>query len=222
MFGPRIVGSKDVELRPPTLDDHKRFGRWMLEPETSRFWGGRFADLRDETAEERHKKDGNSETGVLWTIAYRGEPVGFTGLFDIDWIARDAESGIFIGRADLYGRGIASEAVGLRTAFAWSALRLHRVHNWIALGNRGSRRANEKAGYVEMGRMERVSFRSGEWHDDWLGEVFPPGARPATLDVPPQEGQRRQESLRASSEAVLPRPSDGSRSQQTKGRKLHQ
>ena len=37
-----------------------------------------------------------------------------TGVFDIDWVSRDGETGIFIGRHDLYGRGIASEAVRLR------------------------------------------------------------------------------------------------------------
>ncbi len=188
MFGPRLVGASDIELRPPTLDDHKQFRRWMVEPETTRFWGGRMIDPRDEAAEERHKKDGNDDRSVMWTIAYRGEPVGFAGLFDIDWIARDAESGIFIGRHDLYGRGIATEAVRLRTDFAWTQLRLRRVHNWIALGNRGSRRANEKAGYRQMGRMRHVWFRSGQWHDGWLGEVFPPDDVPATLLGPSKGG----------------------------------
>src|SRR5204862_411532 len=82
------------------------------------------------------------------------------------------ESGIFIGRGDLYGRGIASEAVRLRTDFAWREMNLHRVHNWISLRNRGSRRANEKAGYRQMGLMKHYGFRSGQWYDDWLGEVF--------------------------------------------------
>ena len=91
---------------------------------------------------------------------------------------RDAESGIFIGRHDLYGKGIASEAIRLRTAYAWSELRLRRVHNWIGLRNRGSRRANEKAGYRQMGRYPRSWFRSGQWHEEWLGEIFAPGQEP--------------------------------------------
>jgi len=148
----------------------------MLDPGPSRFWGGRAADLREEKIKERFQDSAKAEDQILWSIAYEGETVGFTGLFDIDWIARGAESGVFIGRSDLYGRGIASEAVRLRTEFAWSELRLHRVHNWIALGNRGSRRANQKAGYRQIGLMKNVWFRSGEWHHGWLGEVFPPGA----------------------------------------------
>jgi RimJ/RimL family protein N-acetyltransferase len=187
MFGPRLDGKNGVSLRAPTLDDHKIFVRWMLEPETSRFWGSRTADFRDEAFAERHQKNADDTTGVIWSIAYENETVGFAGLFDIDWVARDCESGIFIGRADLYGRGIASETVRLRTEFAWRELRLHRVHNWISLRNRGSRRANEKSGYRQMGLLKRYGFRSGQWYDDWLGEVFPPDS-PAATFVPPSKG----------------------------------
>lgn len=187
MFGPGLEGTNGVMLRVPTLDDHKTFARSMLEPEATRFWGGRLIDFRDEAFEERHKKSAADDNGVLWSIAYEHETVGFTGLFDIDWITRDCESGIFIGRSDLYGRGIASEAIRLRTEFAWHELNLRRVHNWISVRNRGSRRANEKAGYRQMGLLKRYVFRSGQWYDDWLGEVFP-AESPAGTFLPPSKG----------------------------------
>ena len=187
MFGPRLDGANGVSLRTPTIDDHGAFVRWMLEPEVTRFWGGRIADIREEAFLERHKKEADDPTTVMWSIAFENETIGFTVLFAIDWIARDAESGIFIGRHDLYGRGIASEAIRLRTEFAWRELRLERVHNWISIRNRGSRRANEKAGYRQMGLMKRYVFRSGQWYDDWLGEVFSPDSAAGTF-VPPSKG----------------------------------
>jgi RimJ/RimL family protein N-acetyltransferase len=173
MFGPRIVGENGVELRPPVLEDYHLFRAWQLEPEVTRFWGPRFSTQTPANAEENMKKDGERRTSVSWSIAYQGETVGFTGVFDIDWTRRDGETGIFIGRHDLYGRGIASEAVRLRMAFIWNELRLHRTHNWIALANQGSWRANQKAGYGQIGTYPRSWFRSGEWFDEWLGEAFP-------------------------------------------------
>ncbi len=173
MLGPRIAGEKSVELRPPTLEDARLYGRWQLEPEVGRFWGPRFGDVSDEHAEKRFRETAEARETIMWTIAHQSEPVGFTGIFDIDWVARDGESGIFIGRHDLYGRGIASQAVRLRTAYAWFELRLHRVHNWIGVANLGSRRANEKAGYRQVGIIPRAWFRSQEWYDVWLGEAFP-------------------------------------------------
>ena len=173
MLGPKLEGRNGVSLVPPTLDDQKRISRLMVEPEVGRFWGPRFGDFTDEAMEKRFKENAESQTGVSWHIAFAGEAVGFTGIFDIDWVNRDGESGIFIGRHDLFGKGIASEAVRLRTRYAWAELRMHRVHNWIGLANRGSRRANEKSGYRQMGLYPRSWYRSGEWYDEWLGEAYP-------------------------------------------------
>ncbi len=173
MFGPRIVGDGGTELRPPVLADYLQNPKWMLLPEVTRFWGPRTISETAADAEERMKKAGASGDSVIWTIAYEGEHVGFTGVFDIDWVDRDGETGIFIGRHDLYGRGIASEAVRLRMAYVWNELGLHRTHNWIALPNRGSWRANQKHGYAQIGTLPRSWFRSGEWVSEWVGEAFP-------------------------------------------------
>src|SRR5260370_11457866 len=100
MLGPRIDGQNGVSLRTPTIEDHRRESDWMLEPEATRFWGIRTTSHRDERLDEHFKKNANSQTSIAWTIWYGEEPVGFTGVFDIDWITRDAESGIFIGRSD--------------------------------------------------------------------------------------------------------------------------
>ena len=173
MFGPRIVGENGIELRPPVLEDYKLFAVWQMEPEVTRFWGPRFTTETIATAEERFKKHLESNNSVTWSIAYQGETVGFTGVFDINWASRDGETGIFIGRHDLYGKGIASEAIRLRMAFIWNEMNLHRAHNWIALANEGSWRANQKSGYSQIGTYPRSWFRSGEWFDEWLGEAFP-------------------------------------------------
>jgi len=69
------------------------------------FLGPRFGEVTDESAEKRYTEFVDSETSVNWTIAYLDEPVGFTGIFDIDWVRRDGESGIFIGRHDLFAEG---------------------------------------------------------------------------------------------------------------------
>src|SRR2546425_394070 len=152
----------------------------------------RFGELTPEKQEKRFKDTADGQTQIQWTIAYEGEPVGFTGIFHIDWVRRDGETGLFIGRHDLYGRGIASEAVRLRTGFAWRELRLRRVHNWVALANRGSRRANEKVGYRRMGLLPRSDFRPGGGDDGWLGgglsETLPPDGVTGRLDVPPRGG----------------------------------
>jgi len=173
MFGPRIDGGQGTVLRPGVREDYDLFVKWQLVPETTRFWGPRFTSSTAEDIEERFKRNGDDANSVNWTIEFQGEAVGFTGLFDIDWVARDGETGIFIGRSDLYGKGIASEAIRLRMGYIWQELGMHRTHNWIALPNQGSWRANQKSGYLQIGTYPRSWHRSGEWVDEWLGEAFP-------------------------------------------------
>lgn len=224
MLGPRLIGRNGVELRPPTFEDQKVQLTWLAQPEATRFWSPRHGEWTEENARTRFRRLAERTDAINWAIAYHGETVGFTGIFDIDWVRRDGESGLFVGRHDLYGRGIASEAVRLRTRFAWEQLRLHRVHNWIALQNRGSRRANEKAGYRRIGLLEHEARRSGEWIDDWMGEVFPervftPEEAPDTLAAPEEGGDESPRDSR--SEANPPETERMLKSQQQKGRKLH-
>src|SRR5207244_7498151 len=103
--GPRIAGDDGSERRPPPGEDYELCGKWQLEYGPTRFWGPRFTSQTPTEQEERMKKDGDSTTAYLWSIAYQGETVGFTGVFGINWVARDGETGIFIGRSDLYGKG---------------------------------------------------------------------------------------------------------------------
>jgi RimJ/RimL family protein N-acetyltransferase len=49
---------------------------------------------------------------------------------------------------------------------------LHRVYNWITYDNVGSRRANEKVGYVAQGIDPRAFRRGQRLHDEWLGEIL--------------------------------------------------
>lgn len=192
MFGPRLVGENGVELRPPEKEDFDVFDAASLLPEVTRFWGPRLTNDGPEEREERMKRWGDDREGVTWTITFEGAPVGFTGVFHIDWVRRDGETGIFIGRSDLYGRGIASEAVRLRMAYIWKELGLRRTHNWIALPNRGSWRANQKAGYAQVGTLPRSWFRSGEWVDEWLGEAFPRTYPADKLPPPWRESSKKE------------------------------
>lgn len=172
MLGPRVPGRNGVSLAPPTLDDYKRYPAWAGQPEITYFWGPRAGEWTAAALEERFKEDAKSEDNVTWAIHLEGKAVGLVGIDDIDWVRRQGETFIFIGEFALHGRGIASEAIRLRTAFAFRELNLHRLFNWVVYDNVASRRANEKAGYSEQGRIPRVFRRGRRVHDVWLGELL--------------------------------------------------
>lgn len=173
MLGPRVPGRNGISLAPSTLEDAKLSRAWNAQPELSYFGGARAGNWTDANLEEEFGKAAKDPNGIHWVIQLDGKTVGYTGIDGIDWIRRQGESYLIVGDLAVQRKGIASEAVRLRTDHAFRELNLHRVYNWIVYDNVGSRRANEKGGYVEQGRMPRGFRRgAGREHDVWLGEVL--------------------------------------------------
>jgi hypothetical protein len=109
------------------------------------------------------------------------------GLDNIDWRLRDAESGIMIGDKSEWRRGHASEAMRLRTEYAFTELGLRKIWTGVDMPNVGSRRALEKAGYRQCGVMRRHFFVNGRWVDVWMAEIHREDwrrAREATCSAP--------------------------------------
>ncbi len=172
MLGPRLPGGKGVSLAPPVAEDYKRYPGWAAQPEITYFWGPRAGEWTEASLEERFKNDARDEHSIMWSIQVEGKTVGLTGIDGIDWIRRQGESFILVGEITWHRRGIATEAIRLRTWYAFHELNLHRVYNWIVYDNVGSRRANEKAGYAEQGRLPNGFRRGRRTHDVWLGEAL--------------------------------------------------
>ncbi len=76
-----------------------------------------------------------------------------------------------IGVKSEWGKGRASEAMALRTDYAFRQLNLHKLMSGAFLENEPSKRALMKAGYREVGIEREHFFREGTWHDHWLCEV---------------------------------------------------
>jgi RimJ/RimL family protein N-acetyltransferase len=103
-----------------------------------------------------------------FAIDVGGEAVGGISLHvgtDIERLG--AEIGYWIGE-DFWGRGIMTEAIRLVTDYAFSELDLVRVFAVPFVGNAGSCRALEKAGYVREGIMLRSAIKDGRILDQYL------------------------------------------------------
>ncbi len=80
-------------------------------------------------------------------------------------------TGIVIGVKSEWGKGRASEAMQLRTDYAFRQLNLHKLTSGAFADNEPSRRALQRAGYREVGIEREHFFREGRWHDHWICEV---------------------------------------------------
>lgn len=170
MFGPVLRGER-VTLRPADDTDPPRFVPWIADLEVTRYLGRRTgAALYQEI--DFFKRTGESKDTVLWIIEVEGTAVGATGIHDIDWQNAHATTGILIGDKTRWGQGIATEAMRMRTRYAFRELNLRKLMTEVFMENAASRRALEKNGYRTVGTRREHFFTQGQWHDVWLGEVL--------------------------------------------------
>jgi [ribosomal protein S5]-alanine N-acetyltransferase len=101
--------------------------------------------------------------GHVWAIDTGGEAIGCVGVVPgTGRLACNAEVGYWIGPAH-WGRGIAAEALGLVSAWAWVALpAVQRLFAPIYERNSASQRVATKAGYVLEARLPRSLIKAGE------------------------------------------------------------
>ena len=144
---------------------------WFADMEVTRFIGHRWATALYQEVDVL-KRFGESKRDVFWMIDADGETVGATGIHQIDWQSAHGTTGIIIGAKEKWRTGIASEAMALRTRYAFRELNLHKLTTEVFVDNPASRRALEKNGYRTVGVHREHFFTHGRWHDIWLGEVL--------------------------------------------------
>ena len=146
--------------------------RWYADADIVRYMDNR-NPLSHQQQIEWFAQMAASEHDVIWMIVTSaGQVIGETGLHRLDWRNRQAYSRLLIGERAAWGYGYASEAIRLRTAYAFRELGLEKVMSTVHDGNTASRRALEKAGYRQCGWLRHNRFHSGRWYDEWMGEIL--------------------------------------------------
>ena len=170
MFGPTLRGER-CTLRPPRKEEAATYIEWFKDPDVIRYTlqVGPMSIWQEEDFIKRMAEEQNA---ISWVIEVDGRPIGWTGVGGINWRNGNGESGIVIGDKSFWRRGVASEAMQLRTAFCFRELNLHKLRTRAYMENVASRRALAKAGYRESGIQREEAFRDGRWHDIWCGEVL--------------------------------------------------
>jgi RimJ/RimL family protein N-acetyltransferase len=175
MFGPNIAGER-VRLGPPDATMIPAFLRWLADPDVTRYLGAGFPPSHT-MEQEWLDRIARSEADVVWAVwATDGEAgdrlIGTTGIHGLNWRDRRATTGNLIGEKAEWRKGYGSEAVRLRTRYAFEMLGLQKVMTEAFAENLASIRALEKAGYRQCGTLRRHVFRHGRWHDFWVAELL--------------------------------------------------
>jgi RimJ/RimL family protein N-acetyltransferase len=170
MLGPTLVGAR-VRLGPIEPEHLPNYCRWFADPEVTRYLA---RDTPPTLQEEQAwlERVAASQSELIWAVFAEDQHIGSVGLHEIDWRHRHAATGTMIGEKRWWGRGIGTEAMGLRTRFAFEELGLQKLVTRVVVGNQASRRALERVGYRTVGVHRRHEYRHGEWVDVWIGELL--------------------------------------------------
>lgn len=170
MFGPRLEG-RTCTLRPLREEEAPEILRWFEDPDVTRTLLRRFPPS---LGMEREWLDraGRGSDDIIWGIEVEGRLVGTCGIHAIDWMNRHGRTGTVIADRSLWGRGIGSEVMAVRTEFAFLQTTLRKLFSSYLEINPASGRAQARAGYREVGRRREQYFVDGRWVDEILTEVL--------------------------------------------------
>jgi len=112
---------------------------------------------------EHGRADGSREAFAI--VDGAGAFLGLALVPEIDRDGRSVELG-YIVAPEARGRGVATEAVRLLTAWAFSELGALRSELWISVENDASKRVAERCGYVREGVLRSVWFKQ-DLRDDF-------------------------------------------------------
>lgn len=170
MYGPLLRGTR-VTLAPPRPDYCDDYLRWFSDPTVTRYLELRNPPSREQE-DEFLRRMAAADADVFWAMLVGERHIGSIGIHGIDWRNRSAKTGIVIGEQDCWGHGYATEAMRLRTGYAFDELGLETLTTQVYAPNDASQRALQRAGYREVGWLRRHVYLEGAFRDVWLGEVL--------------------------------------------------
>lgn len=163
-----LVGLKGEKVRlvPPDKQAHLDNSiRWFNDPDVVQYLlltTGVTRGMEEEWFDRVQKR----ETDFAWAILDdQDRHIGFTGIHRINWRLRLATTGTVIGDKSAWRKGFGSDAMRVRTKFAFETLNLHRLESEARIDNVASQRALERAGYHREGTARKKMFWSGQWYD---------------------------------------------------------
>jgi RimJ/RimL family protein N-acetyltransferase len=169
-----IIGNK-VYLRPIVREDLANLNRWRNDEDTFRYLGGGFMpvsiDLQERWLDSYIDTTGNDKRFII-CVRENDEPIGMIGLYNIGWIHRVCEIGLFIGEKGARGKGYAAEACRLLEHFAFKYLNLRKIKLSVVADNQLALKLWKSLGYREIGEHVAKRFIDGAYRNVILMEKF--------------------------------------------------
>lgn len=166
-------GWEGEKVRLVPLDREKHLEnalKWFNDPEITEWLEtGDWPLTRGAEEEFFRGAERQDRSSVQFAVeSLQGEHVGFSGLRSIDWQSQVAVSGSVIGRKDLWGKGLGSDAARVRNRYAIEVLGLRLLVATVIADNSRSMAMLARVGYAEVGRVPERYWKRGAYRDQVL------------------------------------------------------
>lgn len=163
-----------ILLRPIENKDIVRLNEWKNDEETYKYLGGGFLptsiNQQEKWMESLIDTTGQNKRFII--CDQNKNSIGMVGLYNINWIHRVAEVGIFIGDKNSQGKGYAKEAYISIEGFARNYLNLRKIKLNVVLSNEKATKLWESVNFIEVGRLKDERFIDGKYMDLLIMEKF--------------------------------------------------
>ncbi|MDR2590882.1 MAG: GNAT family N-acetyltransferase [Oscillospiraceae bacterium] len=160
----KIIG-ENLFLSPISIEDAEQYTKWLNDPAVA-IPLGHYKNMMS-LSNEKKALEGLTTEGHNYAIILKDAErlIGNIGFFDINHISRRATIGLFIGEAEMRGKGYGTEAIRLLLKFGFDTLNLHNIMLQCDSDNKQGIACYKKVGFQEFGRRRSSTFKNGCYLD---------------------------------------------------------
>lgn len=160
-----MIQGDRISLRPIEKRDLHVLNNWKNNEEVYRYLGGGYmpvsVDIQESWMDSIMDTTGENKRFIIEDK--NKHSIGMTGLYNINWIHRTCEFGIFVGNVDEQGKGYGSETYGLMEDFAGRYLNLRKIKVLTVKDNFSAVNMYHKLGFKMVGELVDERFIDGKY-----------------------------------------------------------
>ena len=172
--GEVVIAGVKVYLRPIIKEDLGVLNQWRNDENTFKYLGGGFMplsiDYHAKLLESMMDTTGSNKRFII--CDKKDAPVGMVGLYDINWIHRTCEIGVYLGDKNAQGKGYGKEACQLLEHFASNYLNIRKIKVCVVSNNEMAISMWKSLGYQKIGERVKERYIMGEYRNLVLMEKF--------------------------------------------------
>ena len=168
----KLLEGKGILLRPLEKLDLADLNEWRNDYSIFKNLGGGFQPLSiDQQALWMDNMIDLTSNNKRFMITKNNNSIGVVGLYNINYINRNCEFGIYIGNKSYHGKGIGKEATLLMINYAFQNLNMRKVKLLVNDDN-FAHKMYEKLGFRNVGFYENERYVNGKYLNVYIMELL--------------------------------------------------